>query len=191
MPCSCSTGVSDIISIYTIYLEYALVLILIYFVVVMCPIYTNPCDTFNNISQGLHLVRRHRLISIGIPIINLRRSSQRLRFPVGISLPVERHLMSEEGAMLSELPWHNCTITSVPLKNNPGRYGLDTSVPTLWQTQHTCTIVYFLEHSLYIDVCGMHAYNMYEANLDIIGDWCFFDKTVPECWNYGLAFIHI
>ena len=45
--------------------------------------------------QGLYSLRRHRLISIGIPIINLRRSSDRLRFIMGIPIPVRRRLLSE------------------------------------------------------------------------------------------------
>ena len=45
--------------------------------------------------QGLYSLRRRRLISIGIPIINLRRSSDRLRFIMGIPIPVRRRLLSE------------------------------------------------------------------------------------------------
>ena len=37
----------------------------------------------------------HRLISIGIPIINLRRSSDHLRFIIGIPIPVRRRLLIE------------------------------------------------------------------------------------------------
>ena len=40
---------------------------------------------------GLYSLRRRRRISIGIPIINLRPSSDRLRFIMGIPLPVRRH----------------------------------------------------------------------------------------------------
>ena len=42
--------------------------------------------------QGFYSLRRHLLISIGIPIINLRWSSDHLRFIMGIPLPVRRHL---------------------------------------------------------------------------------------------------
>ena len=45
--------------------------------------------------HGLYSLRRRRLISIGIPIINLRRSSDRLRFIMGIPIPVRRRLFSE------------------------------------------------------------------------------------------------
>ena len=45
--------------------------------------------------QGLYSLRRHRLIGIGIHIINLRRSSDRLRFIIGIHIPVRRHHYSE------------------------------------------------------------------------------------------------
>ena len=45
--------------------------------------------------QALYSLRRRRLISIGIPIINLRRSSDRLRFIMGIPIPVRRRLLSE------------------------------------------------------------------------------------------------
>ena len=40
------------------------------------------------LSLGLYSLRRRRLISIGIPIINLRRSSDRIRFIMGIPIPV-------------------------------------------------------------------------------------------------------
>ena len=43
---------------------------------------------------GLYSLRR-RLISIGIPIINLRRSLDLLRFIMGIPIPVRRRLLSE------------------------------------------------------------------------------------------------
>ena len=45
--------------------------------------------------QGLYSLRRRRLISIGIPIINLIRSSDRLRFIMGIPIPIRRRLLSE------------------------------------------------------------------------------------------------
>ena len=41
---------------------------------------------------GLYSLSRRRLISIGIPNINLRRSSDRLRFIMGIPIPVRAHL---------------------------------------------------------------------------------------------------
>ena len=44
---------------------------------------------------GLYSLRRRRLINIGIPIINLRRSSDRLRLMMGIPIPVRRRLFSE------------------------------------------------------------------------------------------------
>ena len=44
---------------------------------------------------GLYSLRRRRLISIGIPFINRRRSSDRLRFTMGIPIPVRRRLLSE------------------------------------------------------------------------------------------------
>ena len=44
---------------------------------------------------GLYSLRRRRLISIGSPIINLRRSSDRLRFIMGIPIPVRRRLLGE------------------------------------------------------------------------------------------------
>ena len=52
-------------------------------------------SSWPRIQLGLYLLRRHRLISIGIPIINLRRSSDCLRFIMGISIPVRRRLLSE------------------------------------------------------------------------------------------------
>ena len=47
------------------------------------------------LTLGLYSLRRRRLISIGIPIINLRRSSDRLRFIMGIPIPVRQRLLSE------------------------------------------------------------------------------------------------
>ena len=44
---------------------------------------------------GLYSLRRRCLISIGIPIINLRRSSDRLRFIMGIPIPIRLRLLSE------------------------------------------------------------------------------------------------
>ena len=44
---------------------------------------------------GLYSLRTRRLISIGIPIINLRRSDDRLMFIIGIPIPVRRRLLSE------------------------------------------------------------------------------------------------
>ena len=44
---------------------------------------------------GLYSLRRRRFISIGMPIIDLRRSSDRLRFITGIPIPVRRRLLSE------------------------------------------------------------------------------------------------
>ena len=45
--------------------------------------------------MGLCSLRRHRLIGKGIHIINLRRSSDRHRFIMGIPLPIKRRLFSE------------------------------------------------------------------------------------------------
>ena len=45
---------------------------------------------------GLYSLRRRCLISIGIPITNLRRSWDRLRFVMGIPIPVRQHLLSEQ-----------------------------------------------------------------------------------------------
>ena len=56
--------------------------------------------TFDQAPQGLYSLRRRRLINIGIPIINLRRSSDRLRFIMGIPIPVRRRLLSEEAQNL-------------------------------------------------------------------------------------------
>ena len=52
------------------------------------------CPLINGL-LGLYSLRRRRLISIGIPIINLRRSSDHLKFIVGIPIPVRWHLLSE------------------------------------------------------------------------------------------------
>ena len=46
--------------------------------------------------QSLYSTRRHRLIGIGIPVINLWRSSDRLRFIMGIPTPIRRHLYIQD-----------------------------------------------------------------------------------------------
>ena len=66
-----------------------------------CVCFTSLAFLYNRAScmlvmyQGLYSLKRRRLISLGIPIINLRRSSDRLRFIMGIPIPVRRHLLSE------------------------------------------------------------------------------------------------
>ena len=45
--------------------------------------------------QGLYSLGRHCLRGIGIPIINLRRSDDRLRFIMGIPILIRRCLLSE------------------------------------------------------------------------------------------------
>ena len=52
--------------------------------------YTHECR-----QQPGHPLRRPNLIGIGIPIIKLTRSSDRLRFLMEIYIPVIRHLYSE------------------------------------------------------------------------------------------------
>ena len=47
------------------------------------------------ISHVIYSLRRHRPIGVGIPIINLRRSLDRLRYIMGIPIPVRRRLYSE------------------------------------------------------------------------------------------------
>ena len=48
-----------------------------------------------DIGQVLYSLRRPHLIGIGIPIINLRRSSDRFRFMMGIHIPVRQRLFSQ------------------------------------------------------------------------------------------------
>ena len=45
--------------------------------------------------QGFYSLRRYSLIGIGIPIINLGRSANRLLFIIGIPIHVKRCLLSE------------------------------------------------------------------------------------------------
>ena len=45
--------------------------------------------------QGLYSLRRRRLTGIGIPMVNLRRSDDRLRFIKGIPILIRRRLLSE------------------------------------------------------------------------------------------------
>ena len=46
--------------------------------------------------HGLYSLRRRRLTGIGIPIINLRRSDDRLRFIMGIPILIRERLLSEQ-----------------------------------------------------------------------------------------------
>ena len=64
--------------------------------------------------QGLYSLRRRRLIGIGIPIINLRRSSDRLRFIMGIPIPVRRPIL---------LTWINFNPSTD--KKPHGKYSVD------------------------------------------------------------------
>ena len=48
--------------------------------------------------QGLYPLKRHRLTGIAIPIINPRRSDDRLMFIMGIPIPIRRCLLSEWNA---------------------------------------------------------------------------------------------
>ena len=52
-----------------------------------------------DIIQCLYSTSRHHIIGAGIPIINLRRSLDRLRFILGIPLPVRRRILSKS------MPW--------------------------------------------------------------------------------------
>ena len=54
-------------------------------------------DIFIKVSPhlGLYSLRRRRLTGIGIPMIDLRRSDDRLRFIMGILILVRRHLLIE------------------------------------------------------------------------------------------------
>ena len=67
----------------------------------------NLSETKRNLRHwglGLYSLRRRHLISIGIPIINLRRSSDRLRFIIGIPILV-RCLLSEKRPYTKLLPF--------------------------------------------------------------------------------------
>ena len=57
--------------------------------------------------HGLYSLRRHCLIGIRISIINLRRSSDRLRFIMGIPLPIRWWFFSEQRAWVSD--FHLCS----------------------------------------------------------------------------------
>ena len=57
---------------------------------VTIPQYNQP------INLGLYSLRRRRLTGIGIPILNLRRSDDRLRFIMGIPILIRRRLLSEQ-----------------------------------------------------------------------------------------------
>ena len=64
---------------------------------------------------GSYSLGRHRFIRIWIPIINLRRSSDRLRFIMGIPILIRRHLFSEHK------PWYLCSYFFKYTANYPNR----------------------------------------------------------------------
>ena len=81
----------------------------------------------------LYSLRRRHLITIGIPITNLRRSSDRLRFVLGIPIPVRRRLLNEKRPLASihqadrrlttrhckvSKPWDGCYNYLIALKLN-------------------------------------------------------------------------
>ena len=53
------------------------------------------CFVLFELIQGLYSLRRRHLTGIGIPIINLRRSDDRLRFIMGIHILIRRRILSE------------------------------------------------------------------------------------------------
>ena len=71
---------------------------------------------------GLYSLRRRRLISIGIPIINLRWSSDRLRFIMGIPIPVRRRFLCEQR------PWWFHKQITIMLPTQQTNYVINMSV---------------------------------------------------------------
>ena len=66
-----------------------------------------PCDLFFRIDS----LKRHRLRGVGIPIIKLRRSGDRLRFIMGIPIPISGVFETNRG--LEPISNHNKTQQSV------------------------------------------------------------------------------
>ena len=62
----------------------------------LCPSTDINTSTCNSV-LGFYSLRKHHVIGVGIPIINFRRSSHRLRFLMGVSLPVMRCLLVNRG----------------------------------------------------------------------------------------------
>ena len=101
--CHWSQGLSELLYIITIlalsmqYIPWNMRLVRS--VCVVCYRSTLPViskDTSLSIAkQCTHSIRRHRIIVIWIPIINLRRSSDHLQFTMGIPIQVRRCLFSE------------------------------------------------------------------------------------------------
>ena len=95
--------------------------------IVLCTVIFHRCslDSFRiDHTLGVYSLRRRSLISIGIPIINLRRSSNRLRFIMVIPIPVRRYLLSEwrpwRCKSIMMMIWHgNIFHVTGPLWGNP------------------------------------------------------------------------
>ena len=72
-------------------------------------------DRFLMSALGLYSLRRRRLMGIGIPMINLRRSDDRLRFIMGIPLLIRRRLLREwRPRMWGTLPYVDATSDPLP-----------------------------------------------------------------------------
>ena len=96
------------------------------------------CHLFSQILQGLHSLRRHHLIGIGIPIVNLRRSPERFSFIIGIPIPIRRRSFTGTGTILW-IPY--CQI-------KPYNQHKATHIPTLWASSvlspHQCPTLTYL-----------------------------------------------
>ena len=75
---------------------------------------------------GLYSLRRRRLMGIGIPMINLRRSDGCLRFIMGIPILIRRCLLSEERPWITPASeW-----SSIPILKMVGRSSIPSTSPT-------------------------------------------------------------
>ena len=66
-------------------------------------------------TPGLYSLRRHRLVTVGIPIINLRQSPDHVRFTMAIPTPVRRR-RTGVGQTQAVILWH-CRLYNIDETN--------------------------------------------------------------------------
>ena len=136
--------------------------------------------------QGLYSLRRHRHISIGIPIINLRRSSDRLRFIMGIPIPIRRRLLS------AKRPWR-VSHCSQPL--------LSVVIWALWPVcmHPKATVVWGMAKTYYKSVWfSWHWFNgwswgvviVFHKVWKIIGDFLLWDPVFSLSFHHAYIGVH-
>ena len=108
------------------------------FVMVYCSILKFWWICVIYLAKYFHSLRRHHLIGIGIPIVNLRRSPEHFSFIIGIPIPIRRRSFTGTGTILW-IPY--CQV-------KPYNQHKATHIPTLWASSvlspHQCPTLTYL-----------------------------------------------